>query len=223
MHIYTKNNKDYPSVTTILKALGNAGLLSWSNYLGFKHISYEKELDKYAKFGTLVHSHLEHIVNPDSKNEIIKPDNQLDEYVLDTILRRFTNYISLFDYKTIYSEYTLISESLGYAGTLDWVLEINNKRILCDFKTSKATRISMMLQLGGYYNLLRDMGEDVDYAAILIVNENRCKFNFVDKVDLIEYAKYFDLIAKFYLESEWHKEPKPKINTKVEKELMKKL
>ena len=55
MHIYEKDGKKLPSVTTIIHSLGNEEIIKWANSLGFRHIKYEQELDKYAQNGTLIH------------------------------------------------------------------------------------------------------------------------------------------------------------------------
>ena len=54
MHIYEKDGKKLPSVTTIIHSLGNEEIIKWANSLGFRHIKYEQELDKYAQNGSLI-------------------------------------------------------------------------------------------------------------------------------------------------------------------------
>ena len=55
MHIYEKDGKEYPSVTTIIQSLGSEEIVKWANHLGFKHLDYTKELEKTAINGTKVH------------------------------------------------------------------------------------------------------------------------------------------------------------------------
>ena len=43
-------------VTEILGYIGEESLMYWANGLGFKGISYKKELSRYATIGTKVHS-----------------------------------------------------------------------------------------------------------------------------------------------------------------------
>ena len=52
MHIYEKNGHKYPSVTTVLHIIGDEGICNWANSLGYRHISYNKELARLADFGT---------------------------------------------------------------------------------------------------------------------------------------------------------------------------
>ena len=52
MHIYEKDGKEYPSVTTIIQSLGSEEIVKWANHLGFKHLDYTKELEKTAVNGT---------------------------------------------------------------------------------------------------------------------------------------------------------------------------
>ena len=57
MHVYTtEDGQVLPSVTTILQILGDKAIINWANHLGFKHISYEKELDRLAEAGTKMHT-----------------------------------------------------------------------------------------------------------------------------------------------------------------------
>ncbi len=48
----------------------------------------------------------------------------------------------------------VISELMGYAGTLDRIINLNGKRILVDIKTSNAIYDSYWLQLAAYRRLL---------------------------------------------------------------------
>lgn len=46
----------YPSVTTVIHILGSKKISRWANYLGFKHIDFDKELLRTANFGTAAHA-----------------------------------------------------------------------------------------------------------------------------------------------------------------------
>ena len=46
---YNYNNIPVPRVTEILsKTIHEDYIVKWANYLGFKHLNYQDELDKYA-------------------------------------------------------------------------------------------------------------------------------------------------------------------------------
>lgn len=67
-------------------------------------------------------------------------------------------------------EVHMVSESLGFAGTLDRVLTIKNKTMLVDIKTSNSIYPSYWLQLAAYNELLKEGGGKVDQVGILWLN-----------------------------------------------------
>lgn len=206
MHIYEKDGKEYPSVTTIIHSLGNDEITKWANRLGFRHIDYEKELEKSSINGTKVHDLLRGEVDSSYTPKVEYKDD-LERITLLGYLTRFRNFIQDYTYETIFTEKTFISEKLGYAGTLDWLATFNDKYlVLNDFKTSRAVRFGFLLQLGGYYNLLHENGYDPDCASIILVNKKLCSMYPINKSDLLYFANTFNILAQFYLMT-YHKEP----------------
>jgi hypothetical protein len=67
-------------------------------------------------------------------------------------------------------ETNYINYDLGFAGTIDRVIEINGKKMLMDIKTSNAMHESYWLQLAAYRELLRVNDVRVDEVAILWLN-----------------------------------------------------
>lgn len=200
MRWYEKDGNKYPSVTTILKLIsGNDDLMKWANYLGFRRKDLTKVLDESARFGTMIHSHLEAIVS-NSPVDTIPPKDDLDKYSIDKCIANFNRTFKDIEYNTLFSEKTIISSILGYGGTMDWYVEMGGVNILMDFKTSKKPRPSMFLQLGAYYNLLLGEGYDVDLAAIILVNEKECSIHPISKEVLIVYGDLYNLLYKFYIE-----------------------
>ena len=56
---YNYNNIPVPRVTEILsKTIHEDYIVKWANYLGFKHLNYQDELDKYANIGTITHERI---------------------------------------------------------------------------------------------------------------------------------------------------------------------
>ena len=203
LHIYEKDGKKYPSVTTIIHSIGSEELMKWSNIMGFRHRKIEDILEETSKFGTLVHSHLQEIVDPEH-GKPLAPKDAIEEYELLQLKSRFKRYISDYTYETISTERTLISDKMGYAGTLDWLAWMGpNKdiRMLNDFKTSKRVQVSMIFQLGGYFNLLKEVGEEPDGGSIVIINKTTCKLNPFDH-DMLETAgRIFLSLKDWYIES----------------------
>lgn len=199
MHIYEQDGVLYPSVTTILTCLGNDAIIKWANHLGFMHKDYQTTLDESADFGTKVHDTLRSVIDPDY-HSTIEFKNEMEMLDVMKIEQRFRKFISNYTYETIFTEKTIISPTLGYAGTLDWLAKMNGKFLMLnDFKTSKAVRFKMMLQLGGYGNLLRtELGIDVDGASIILANRKLCTMYPISKAEVIWYGQAFDQLAKYY-------------------------
>lgn len=198
MHIYESNGKKLPSVTTIISALGSDYITKWANSLGFRHIKYEEELNKYAERGTMIHDLLRGEIDQSYTPNIVYKDDMERLEVLG-YLTKFRSFLSLYDYETIFCEKTLMSESLGYAGTIDWLAKINNFLMLNDFKTSKMVKFTHLLQLGGYNNLLKENGIYVDGASIILCNKKVTTMYPINKTQLEFYSEAFDNLAKYYL------------------------
>lgn len=198
-HIYEcSDGTEVPSVTTILKLLGSEAIIRWSNYLGFKHIRYDDELERTADIGTIIHACIRKVVDPSDSTEIVEFKNSFDADYFNSITERFRKYISQFSYNTIFTEKTLSSSKLGYGGTLDWYANIAGFNMICDFKSSKQVRLKHLLQLGGYRNLLLENGFTVDGGAIIIVNRNECRMHVVGIDDMIILSDIFNRLAELY-------------------------
>lgn len=201
MHIYHKNNIEYPSVTTILSILESGqDLVKWANIMGYKKRNVDEIRDKAAQFGTLVHSHLQHIVDETLHDEPIRPQDPFEKHDLQKTIDRFRQTMKEYNLKTIYTEKTLFHDEYGYAGTLDWFAEAPyQKTVLIDFKTSKKPYEKYLLQLGGYAELIHfNEGYYPDYGIILITNKDNCCPYPINGECLKEFAKIFKLLAEFY-------------------------
>lgn len=198
MHIYDgPNGEKLPSVTTVLSIIGNESIIKWANSIGFKHIDYTTELNRTAANGTKLHSLLREEVDPSFKSSIEFRDS-LEESDYIVKLNRFREMISLYNYETIFTEKTFISSKLGYAGTIDWVANINNFVMLNDFKSSSKVHIKHLLQLGGYYNLLREDSISVDGGSIILVNNKLSLLYPISAEVLSFFGEGFNKLFEFY-------------------------
>lgn len=205
MHLYTgEDGLVYPSVTTIIHSLGNDNLMKWANVMGFKHKKYETIMEETSEFGTLVHSNLQAIVDPQESFTPLAPKNVVQAYDLNETLRKFQTFIKRFDYQTLWTEKSMVSSRLGYGGTSDWSAIINGKKTLLDFKTAKKPQVHMFLQLGGYYNLSIEVGDlGYEQAVILTVNPKGTNAYVISLELLGYYAESFQYLADFY--NRYHK------------------
>ena len=197
LHIYKcADGKKVNSVTYYLKVLGSESIVKWSNYLGFNHRKYEDELEYAADVGSQVHESLHAYLDKSYKPHTIISDSFAEEMSEMAIM----NLKSLFrdiPYETIYTEKEFASSKLGYGGTIDWYVKIGSRKFLGDFKTSKRVYNKHLLQLGGYYNLMKEAGEEPDGAFILRLKGLDRKIFFVS-VDQLKYlGEIFNFLVKY--------------------------
>ena len=199
MHIYEKDGKSYYSVTTVLHVLGSDVLMKWANSMGFRHIDSEKYTEDKAIFGTLVHSGLQKIVDPTAEVEEVQPKDSMHAFDANKCYDSFERLLAQHEYKTIYTEKTLISHTIKTAGTLDWLAELDGKVTLIDFKTSKQVTFKHFLQISAYMKLLEEEeGIIIERAAICLVNDNKSSFTFFSK-ELLDIAYLvFEKLNQFF-------------------------
>lgn len=148
-HIYTLNNQQLPSVTTVMKPLNQA------LYNGID----EEVMKKAAVRGTAIHNAVENYVL----------------YGVEDIASKHRGYFEGFlkwwdTYKPepMATECRLYHKYLRYAGTADLPCEIDGKRVLIDYKTS-ATVNKMLtgVQLEAYAKAYESHGFKFDEKAIV--------------------------------------------------------
>ena len=206
MHIYTKN-KLYPSVTTVVgyfKPLETfESLMKWSNFLGFKHKDYIKERDNKAAFGTAVHETVAGLLTNTPVDKSVSDSltiNYLADYA-DAIkyFERFMMVEMIHPIDTIFSEETIVSEKLGYAGTIDWLGTYKNKTFLFDFKTSSSMHETMKLQLSAYRKLLKEEKDiTIDGAAIVFISKKGVTLQEVSLDELDKVYKKFEVMLQLF-------------------------
>lgn len=195
MHIYQKNGKEYPSVTTIIHniLLYPEPLLEWSNFMGLRKKLYKKCMEESSTLGTCVHDMLYHYIKGDNNTEVKVPFMFIDKVntILATAIPHLKS-IGITPENTLYAEETIISEKLGYAGTLDWTGTCDSTLSLIDYKTSKKARENMFIQLAGYDKLLQvEKGIKVNQAMILTVREDKVTPYKLTRNDLDFYYEIF--------------------------------
>lgn len=199
-HVYEKNGKRYPSVTTILKVVAyNDNIVKWANHLGFQRKKYEDELTRTAREGTFMHSFVESIVDPEHVQTPVIPDPLIDYYVR----KRVQNFIlKLQEHKgqweTIFTEGSFVSEKERIAGTMDWYTMWHGKKTLFDFKSSKSIRDKHFYQLGGYDAIFQENGETIDQAGIILVKPDNCIIHILDRPQLEIAKNVFMRIRDYY-------------------------
>jgi len=157
-----------PSVTTILECYPKGA--AYYNWLKENGKDSDEIRDEAGRRGSIVHKLTE---DYDTGAEVqLVNDNGSIDYKLNewAMFERYVEFRRRFQFATDCIELNIISKDLGYAGTIDRVINMNGERILLDIKTSNAIYPSYWLQLAAYRTLLYGMGAEVDKVAILWLN-----------------------------------------------------
>ena len=154
-------------VTEILSYIGEESLMYWANSLGFKGISYKKELSRYAVIGTKVHSEIERFLSGDRDLNTINPD--------DYTQAGFYAFISWYDEQV--NKFGKTIEILGleqsfegkyFRGTIDCIMRVDGLLYLVDFKTSNHIGYKYFMQLAAYEYLWSKAGNEPVFGFMII-------------------------------------------------------
>jgi len=119
------NGNKYPSITTVLSARGNEGILKWRESVGEQVAN--TIMRNAARRGTAVHTLTENYLN----NEELSQQGVLPT-ALFTILKTELDKIN----NIVMQEGALYSDKWGVAGRVDCIAEYEGKLSVIDFKTS---------------------------------------------------------------------------------------
>lgn len=206
-HKYYKNKKgqDVIRVTEVIKVLSKEQLIFWANMLGFKKISYKKELERVANIGSCVHELVDQFT--DDKQLAVYQFSKFDIYndcdkkftlnALASFIKWYKKNKSI--YKVIDKDFQLVNDDMG--GTIDCAIEspfTKNKVVLIDYKTSSDFYLTMFLQLCGYVILYEDnYGKDlIDGIGIMRLDKKCGK---IAQVKIIRYSELEPYLEGFRL------------------------
>jgi hypothetical protein len=157
-----------PSVTTILECYPKGA--AYYNWLKEAGKDADEIRDEAGRRGSVVHK-LTEDYDTGEEVQLVNKNGSID-YKLNewAMFERYVEFRRRFQFVTDCIELNIISKDLGYAGTIDRVINMNGERILLDIKTSNAIYPSYWLQLAAYRVLLYSAGIEVDKVAILWLN-----------------------------------------------------
>lgn len=161
--------KRLPSVTTVLGILNKPALMDWAWKCGLAGDDYKAVRDDAGNVGTLAH----YLILCHLRNE--KPD--LSQWPKDQIDRAENAFLSYLEWakghtvKPLLTEQPLVSDVMGFGGTIDCLAELDGALVLIDHKSGKAIYRDMVYQLGAYWHLLQQAGRVVDHARILRISK----------------------------------------------------
>jgi hypothetical protein len=165
---YKTENGFVPSVTTILEAYPkDASFFKWLKDVGSDADSIR---DEAGRRGSVVHELTEKY---DSGEECsFVSENGFPKYkMLEwSMFERYVDFIKTYKPEIDAMEFHMISEELGYAGTLDRIIRLNGKTMLLDIKTSNSIYPMYWLQLAAYHELLKNGIIEIEQFGILWLN-----------------------------------------------------
>lgn len=172
---YNSKGQRVMRVSQVIKRLAKEQIAMWANMLGFKGVSYKKELERTANIGSLCHDVLEHFVNPNRLAIIEYEAYGLDEWSIPEAKKALMSFFAWYKnnkerFKVLHTEFVVVGETLG--GTIDCIIESwynKDKVIFVDYKTSGDVYLTQYLQLAAYVMIYEEVyGKDtVDGVMIL--------------------------------------------------------
>lgn len=172
---YIYNDKYVPRVTEILHSMVNEDYITrWANNLGFKKISYKKEIERAARIGTFAHESIEKLLRSGVIELKFPEDIHYECTNAVMSFKRWYEHIQKLDHEILSLEEILVCPWFG--GTLDMLIRINNKIYLVDFKTSNHISYRYILQLAAYKYMLDMKKRPIDGMFILKLFKNEINF-----------------------------------------------
>ena len=150
-----------------LTAILKSGVLITEAHIKEAKSAWREKRDKSADTGTLGHSIIEKYIH-EKLNGIVIPFMEISlDKEISNILEQFLVWEKKYNPVWLASELQVGSKVHGFAGILDALAEINGKKVLLDFKTSKEIKPEYNIQLAGLAIALEEQGFIPDERAIL--------------------------------------------------------
>jgi hypothetical protein len=157
-----------PSVTTVLEAFPkDASYFKWIKEVGG---DADQIRDEAGRRGSTVHELTERYDSGEEVQFLGKSGLPTFKMLEWSMFERYVDFTNTYKPSVDMMEVNIVSKKLGYAGTLDRVINLNGQVLLVDIKTSNNIYPSYWLQLAAYHELLKTMKVQVDGVAILWLN-----------------------------------------------------
>lgn len=186
-HIYTYNGEKVPGVTTITGVINKPFLVGWASNMAADFVASNLEAGKvydemeliniidgarkahYMKkksagdVGTLVHNFLEQYITGQNPSTLVHEEAR-------KAADRFMSWVNVNKVKFRLNEQQIYSRKHGYAGTLDFVCEIDGKLWLGDIKTSnRIYKVEYGAQMAAYRMARNEEFPDEKYEGCILV------------------------------------------------------
>src|SRR3990167_6616305 len=201
-HLYTLDGKPMTGVTTILSVIAKPALIQWAANEAVKYImehitelltfpivkenvdkileeaktAHRKKKEGAADIGTLAHKWIEGYIKD--------PDNAHHEKDLAIMTDNFVKWTEENKVKFLKSEFRVYDPDLFYAGTLDFVAEIDGKKFIGDIKTGSGIYPEHFYQMAAYRNAWEKMGLEKLDGSVVVNITKQGKLN-------VEYSYFY--------------------------------
>jgi ATP-dependent exoDNAse (exonuclease V) beta subunit len=145
---YKRNEKYYPSVTSILNYFPkNKFFHDW-----LKDVGHNSDIiaSKAAAEGSQVHDAIDRFLNGEEIQWLNEYGHAVYSLEVWKMILKFTEFWNKHKPEIITTEYHLFSDEHEYAGTADLIVKFQEKLWLLDIKTSNSLHTSYDLQLAAY-------------------------------------------------------------------------
>jgi hypothetical protein len=157
-----------PSVTSILDAYPkDAGFYKWLKDVGSDADSIR---DEAGRRGSVVHELTEKYDAGEEVTFLSNDGNPRFKMLEWSMFERYVEFSTTYNPTILTMEMHMISDNLGFAGTIDRTVNLNGLDMLIDIKTSNQIYPSYWLQLAAYNKLLEENNIKVDGVGILWLN-----------------------------------------------------
>jgi len=161
---YSTGDGFVPSVTTILEAYPkDASYFKWLKDVGSDADSIR---DEAGRRGSIVHELTEKYDCGEECTFINLHGNPQFKMMEWSMFERYVEFVNMHNPTNWAMELHMASANLGFAGTLDRVMEINGKMMLIDIKTSNYLYPYFWLQLSAYHQLLLEHDSNIDIQGV---------------------------------------------------------
>lgn len=206
-HQYKVDGKNIISVSAVSGIIDKPFLLKWVSDLAFNTLNeylnqwvviktphiieacnmYKAKQAEAKYVGTLVHDYVENYskwLNPDVPEE--HPEDAQVWQIRNGILS-FLKWKTEHNVKFLVQEVFVYSKKYGYGGRFDAIIEVDGKRYLVDYKTSKSFyEMEMWMQTAWYFQAYtEESGDNLDGRMILMFNKETGDFS-VHAMDNLE-------------------------------------
>lgn len=198
----TTDGRRVPGATTITGLLNKPYLIKWANHLGLEGIDSSKYTDEAASVGTLAHALIQANLQGETLDTSMFSPIQVD--LAENSVLSFYEWKSRHSIEPILCEVPMVSDVMGYGGTVDCYCKLDGKPVLLDFKTGKAIYDEYFVQTAAYANLLSENGYKVDEIRILRVGRDETEgFEERSIKDARPYFNIFsNLLDIYYIKKE---------------------